>query len=167
MTSPPTASLVCADEGKAPTKSRWIEWIEANVGRPLVGFEITAAQVLCDAYGAPWNSPWQWSNVKWGPAGGVSVCATGRGMATWDNDRLTRLVVAAHDKCARVCVDPATPRHLRIILHPRVRDETFSRGHPTIEEAIARFRQSRSASHTPVSSDTPAPPAPSEIEGGR
>ena len=123
-------------------KDRSIEWVEAQIGRELVGFQITAASILCRALGSPWNSPWNWRTVDWNVGGGVSVNmnAYGRGLATWDSDGLTRLVIAAHDACTRVCITPASPTYLKIRLHPRERDSSFMTGHPTIEEAIARFR---------------------------
>lgn len=125
-----------------PVKPRSVEWVEAHIGRELVGFQITAAGILCCALGSPWNSPWNWRKVDWRCGHGVSVNmnAAGRGLATWDNDSLTRLVIAAHDACARVCITPASPTYLRIMLHPRARDGSFMTGHPTMEEAIARFR---------------------------
>lgn len=136
-------------------KTRAVEWIEAQIGRELSGFQITAADILCRALGSPWNSPWDWRKVNWacGPGVSVNMNARGRGLATWDSDGLTRLVIAAHDACARACIAPASPTYLRIMLHPRARNGSFMEGHPTMEDAIARFR----AIHTNIdATDTPA-----------
>ena len=75
--------------------------------------------------------------------GGVSVIKFA-GLATFDWDELTRLVIAAHDECVRVEILPASPRDLKILLHARVleSDSSYER-HPTIEEAIERFRGAR------------------------
>lgn len=69
-------------------------------------------------------------------------------LATFDSDILTRLVVAAHDKCVRVSIQSSGPRMVKIVLHPRHgREGDFSRRHPTIEDAIAKIR---SAGHYPM-----------------
>ncbi|HZS84188.1 MAG TPA: hypothetical protein VFA50_15035, partial [Stellaceae bacterium] len=60
----------------------------------------------------------------------------------YDFDHLTRLVIAAHDRCVRLDIEPAARRYLWLILHPREREGGMSRRHPTIEQAIADFRSS-------------------------
>lgn len=115
------------------------QWIEGHLGRELTPFQVKATLVLCRAFGSPWNSPWDWLNVNWEFGRGVSVCAFTT-PSTHDGDDLTKLVIAAHDECVRVELSPATPRMLRVSLHPRVREGGISARHPTIEDAIARFR---------------------------
>lgn len=115
------------------------QWVEGHLDRELTPFQVKAALVLCRAFGSPWNSPWNWSNVNWEFGRGISVCAYTT-PSTYDSDDLTRLVIAAHDECVRVEILPATPRMLRIAIHPRERDGGMGRRHPTIEDAIARFR---------------------------
>jgi hypothetical protein len=58
------------------------------------------------------------------------------GMATYDFDELTRLVLAAHFYAVRVAVMQGGPRQLRLVLHPRTRDGLMSQRHPTIEQAM-------------------------------
>ena len=63
-------------------------------------------------------------------------------LATFDRDALTRLVVAAHDQCARVEIAPCNPRYLKIIISNRVRDSEHGVDrHPTLEEATESIRK--------------------------
>jgi hypothetical protein len=64
------------------------------------------------------------------------------GVATYDFDVLTRLVVAAHDLCVRVEISHSGPRLIKLILHPRQREGGMCHRHPTIEEAIKKVRES-------------------------
>lgn len=61
-------------------------------------------------------------------------------LATFDFDKLTRLVVMAHDRCIRATVMASGPRMVGIGLSKRSREGCFAERHPTMEEAIARCR---------------------------
>lgn len=136
-------SLIQRVEGQeaAPEISGWAQWVQSNIRRELTPFQVRAVDVLCYGFGSPWNCPWNWEKVNWQWGRGVSVCASGHRLATWDHDGLTRLVFAAHDECVRVDIMPASPSYLRISLHPRERSDRLMEGHPTIEQAVARFRK--------------------------
>jgi hypothetical protein len=63
------------------------------------------------------------------------------GMATYDFDQLTRLVIAAHDECVRVEISHSGPGLIKIRLWAREnRGGKFFEKHPTMEEAIKLFR---------------------------
>lgn len=62
------------------------------------------------------------------------------GLATYDFDPLTRLVIGAHEHCIRVCVEPSAPQYLKIGMWPRKRDGSMFERHPSIEDAIAEWR---------------------------
>ena len=63
------------------------------------------------------------------------------GLATFDSNYLTRLVLMAHDKCIRVDVSPISFCYLRIAIWKRQnRDGNWSEKHPTIETALKEFR---------------------------
>lgn len=62
-------------------------------------------------------------------------------LATFDSDRLTMLVLMAHDKCIRVSVQPHAFKTLRIAIWKRQRDGNISSRHSTIEQAIESFRK--------------------------
>lgn len=64
-------------------------------------------------------------------------------LASFDSDELTRLVLLAHDIGVRVWIRPSRPRYLRIWISARLRGSgQMSTDHPTIEEAIVKFRLS-------------------------
>ena len=64
-------------------------------------------------------------------------------LATFDFNRLTRLVLLAHEMCIRAEINPHAFKYLSIALHKRHRrnGSIFER-HPTIEEAIMLERDS-------------------------
>lgn len=61
-------------------------------------------------------------------------------LATYDWDKLTRLVLMGHDKCIRVAVYPCAFKTLRIAIWKRKREGNMSSRHPTLEQAIEKFR---------------------------
>jgi len=61
-------------------------------------------------------------------------------MGTYDFDRLTKLVVMAHDRCIRAEILPFGGRQFKVTLFKRQREGSMSEKHSTIEEAITRVR---------------------------
>lgn len=61
-------------------------------------------------------------------------------IATFDFNGLTRLVLMAHDKCIRVGLQPIRNGLMTISIHKREREGSMSERHPTIEQAIEKFR---------------------------
>ncbi|QIG68671.1 hypothetical protein EVB67_021 [Rhizobium phage RHph_TM3_3_14B] len=108
----------------------------------LTDFNRRAIGLLCRGFGlGPWNIPVNWDRVKWGSECHTEFVTSGHGLATWDFNRLTRLVIGAHDECIRVEISPRAFRYLSIEMWPRQgREGCMSVRHPTIEEAIASYR---------------------------
>ncbi|MGO8269252.1 hypothetical protein ACC862_24120 [Rhizobium ruizarguesonis] len=111
---------------------------------PQTEFTRRAIGLLCRAYGmGPWNIPVTWERVNWRYGNGVSFILNcwGHGFASYDTNRLTRLVIGAHDEMIRVEISPRSFRYLEIAMWPRKGREgpMYSR-HPTIEDAVAGFR---------------------------
>lgn len=84
------------------------------------------------------------------PKGGVKAWGEGfcvvhdqGDLATYDWDKLTRLVLMAHDQCIRVSIFPNAFKSLRIAIWKREREGGLSKRHPTIEEAIELYRANR------------------------
>lgn len=78
-----------------------------------------------------------WSNKHW-----IEILVYGRGgdLATFDYSRLTLLVFAAHQMAIRVEITSANPQYLRIMFHRRNRGPENTRRHPTLDEAVALFK---------------------------
>lgn len=73
------------------------------------------------------------------------------GLCTFDGNKLTTLVLMAHDLGIRVEIEPAM-RYLRIVLHPRDINTIASgwAGHPTMETALAQWRECNPARPEPM-----------------
>ncbi len=61
-------------------------------------------------------------------------------LSTHDFDFLTRLVFLAHDKCIRVSIIQGGPRCVGITVHKRERSGGITLNHPTIEQALNKWR---------------------------
>ena len=99
-----------------------------------------------------------WSNPNWQELKLNSAYSCGS-MATYDFSALTTLVFLAHDLCIRVDVHPCNPRFLRLMFHPRQRDGSMSHRHPTLTEAVSKWRDLNAASPCYTDDSTPAPAA--------
>ncbi len=66
-------------------------------------------------------------------------------LATHDFDDLTRLVFLAHDLAIRVQMAARSGRYMEIMFHPRERLGPFTQSHPSLEQAIERWRQTHPA----------------------
>jgi len=63
------------------------------------------------------------------------------GLATWDFDQLTRLVIMAHELCMRVEITSCNMQYLHLAFSQReTREGDICKRHPSIEEAVERVR---------------------------
>jgi hypothetical protein len=85
-------------------------------------------------------------NVEWNDGYGISLIWHGE-LATFDFDRLTRLVFLRHDARIRVSISSGGPLSIRLILHPRVETGGLGLRHPNLDEAVAEFRAYLPANH--------------------
>lgn len=66
----------------------------------------------------------------------------GECLSTFDGDAPTRLIFLAHDHGIRVELTPSNRNSLRLMFHPRGgREGSIWYRHPTIEQALARWRE--------------------------
>ncbi len=110
----------------------------------LNDFNRRAIGLLCRAYGmGPWNIPVNWQKVEWRYGSGTAFVLNcyGHGLATFDTNRLTRLVIGAHDEMIRVEITPKAFRYLEVAMWPRKsREGSLFERHPTIEQAVESYR---------------------------
>ena len=91
-----------------------------------------------------YNLPINWKRVDWRHGNGVSFVIRSEGLATYDFNKLTRLVIGAHEECIRLEISPHTFSHLKINMWPRKsREGNMYERHPTIEDAIINFRSGK------------------------
>lgn len=114
----------------------------SNKIQPLTKADMTEAQracfdLLCVVFRGEHNAP----DRIYACGSGIKCSAPIYGLATFDFDYLTRLVVLAHDHCIRVDISSSSPGRIGLMLHQRSgRSGEVSVRHPTIEEAIERVR---------------------------
>jgi len=112
-----------------------------NIDR-LADLRERVERILANAYHGIHHVPY-WSRRKEHRGAFPSIqVAVLDGISTYDFDTLTRLVIASHDACVRLEICWSGPRMLKLMFHPRVREnESIACRHPTIEEAIERIRK--------------------------
>lgn len=140
-----------------PSPDHRVSWVEHNnaainrykakkkgfVKRPetLSPFQGEAVCLMADGFGTGvYNLSVNWETVDWDFGRGVCFVVSHRGLATWDFNHLTRLVIGAHDRCIRLDIDARARNYLALMMWPRKREGSMSERHPTIEQAIASFR---------------------------
>lgn len=101
---------------------------------------------VADILGAVWRGIYHLDEkairrVEWTNSEFMSVRVPGS-LATWDFNRLTELVILAHDSCTRLEVRSDAPRCLRLVFHARAgREGRMSERHPGMEDAIKSARE--------------------------
>lgn len=134
----------------------WREWWLVSRFRERYPHDIpTPGHLQCmaaivDGLGSPWNISTKWKKCQWyhTAKGAISlaVCGYGRGLSTYDSDRLTALVLAAHAHSVRVEVEPCNFRYMRITFWPRdERGSSFAARHPTLSDLEGRIGKLRHA----------------------
>lgn len=100
-----------------------------------------ATRILSKVYGGDHHIP---GKIK--DKGHFVECNIWKTLSTYDNTELTRLVIAAHDECCRIAIQPGGPGYLKLLFSNRKRPEGCGEdpimdGHVTIEEAIEVYRE--------------------------
>lgn len=130
-------------------RSEHAQWVARDLKRSLSDVEAALVDILCDAAGVgPWNLT-PWTSLRQEGQSAVGRIPDDR-MATFDFDALTRLVFAAHDRCARVSIEGSNFGRVRLVVYLRDgRDGRMHERHPTLEQAVAGWREHHSAVDAP------------------
>ena len=131
------------------TKTKWsgADWIKSNLkyvkpemvvsdfGEKVADF---LGELFYGIYHLDDKSLWRvdWSNTRY-----IEMSFYSGGLSTFDFDELTRLVFLAHHYCIRVSVKPCNFNYLRLVFHPRERNADLYHRHPSLDEAVANFKE--------------------------
>jgi hypothetical protein len=63
------------------------------------------------------------------------------GLNSYDDDKLTQLVILAHDYCLRLEINPCNFNHLELLFHQRDRVADFYHRMPTMEDHLEQIRK--------------------------
>lgn len=118
-------------------------WIEETLGLEMSEFGKKVADLLGDVYLGIYHLTMKsLSVVDWTNEDNICIVVPSY-LSTFDDNKLTMLVLFAHDRMIRIEIEGARLRYLRLIFSNRT---TRDRGapqwqrHPTIEEHIALLR---------------------------
>lgn len=116
-------------------------WVERHLSRDLTEFQRRCVLLLCNAMGTGvYNINCNWKNADWQDRY-VSLVVSHTNWSTFDFDKLTRLVIGAHEDCIRVEMEACAPGRMRIMMHRRQREGRMYERHPDIYKAIVSYRQ--------------------------
>jgi hypothetical protein len=79
--------------------------------------------------------------IEWNNNHHIDLYLSWKIMSTADNDYLTRLVFLAHHMSLRVELRPCNMQGIKLMFHQRKRGSDGMRCHPTLDEAVGRFKQ--------------------------
>lgn len=100
----------------------------------LADFQQRAEAVMFAAFGGKHR----WPKVKISQYPQYWECNPIGDLATYDSDKLTKLVIAAHEHCVRVSVGPSGPGMVKVMIHNRKgREGRMHERHPTLDQALS------------------------------
>lgn len=112
------------------------EWLKQQ-GVEVSPFGLRVADLLGYLYRGLYHLDVE-SKGTWGESRHIEV-KLDREMSTFDDSRLTELVLLAHHMAIRVVLKPLSSRTVKLIFHERKRGGDWWEKHPTIQEAVAKF----------------------------
>jgi hypothetical protein len=124
------------------------KWLERRLARENPNIQISelgkkVADILGHVFDGIHNCPATLfhKRTNWESNHHIELVIYGE-LATWDFNRLTRLVILCHDQCIRLSIEGANIHYLRLFFHTRKRgdDLLICKRHPTIEEQIKEIR---------------------------
>ena len=114
----------------------------------LNDFQRRAFNILGIVGGGIYNAPIAWRTVYWQSR--AVIVSWDHSLSTWDHNELTTFVFLCHEARIRGGISPLAPRYLSISLHPRVAEGGIANRHPSLDEAVAAWRERFPADHNIV-----------------
>ena len=81
------------------------------------------------------------NKVDWSNKNYIEISIGWQSWSTVDFDQLTRLVFLAHHMAIRVDLTPTKYQFVRLLFHQRGRVGNNSERHPTLDEAVEKFKK--------------------------
>lgn len=114
----------------------------------LTEFQSRAFNILGIVGGGIYNAPISWDGVIWFPRDQIIVpWAAHKGFGTWDFNELTLFVFLCHEARIRGYITHHGPRYFQIHLSQRKHHGGMAERHPSLDEAVARWREMFPADH--------------------
>ncbi len=137
-------------KGKQPTAT-WRKAMAAGKGWPgapdrLSPFQACLFDIIGIACGGIYNAQLDWDSLDWRYGRGVSMAYWG-GLATFDLNCLSTLVLLCHEARIRFSVECSRPCRLRLSFWPRAATGDVASRHPNLDEAVAALRALLPADH--------------------
>jgi hypothetical protein len=109
----------------------------------LSPFQAKVMDILGMTFGGIYNAPISWDAVQWTGWGrdGIGVPIYHTSLSTFDGMSLTRLVLLSHEARIRCEVRANGVRGLLLAFWQRRHDGGTADRHPSIDEAVASFRE--------------------------
>jgi hypothetical protein len=83
-----------------------------------------------------------YQKIKWAENYCFVVWVYAGSLATYDNDRLTRMVFLAHELGVRLEIAGSRPHYIKLHIHNREeRTGPLDKRHPTLDQAVANFHK--------------------------
>lgn len=128
----------------------------------LNDFHKRAFTILGIVGGGIYNAPIAWNSVYWDKR--TIICSWWKGLGTFDFSALTEFVFLCHEARIRGEIAPCNHRHVQIVLCERDAAGGMSRRHPSLDEALAAWRERFPADHSVVYRAVAAQGSPVEQE---
>lgn len=127
-------------------------WVAQSLKAELSPLGVNAANILGDAWAGIYHIDGKaLHKVKWSDPQMIEVTVWGA-LSTFDNDRLTVLVLGCHERAVRMEIRGCGPSYTRLTFWQRKPggNDQFAE-HPGIDDAVARYRKHFTTAQEPGS----------------
>jgi hypothetical protein len=122
----------------------WLHYLKYYLkGKEPSELGLAVAHLLDDWQGLNHMNPAKMKQVDWTEKHFIKLGFGDSRLSTYDFGGLTHLVFLAHDYCIRVEIQPCNMHTVNLYFHPRSRTGGMMERHPTLEEAVSRWREKR------------------------